>query len=197
MKLTELLTESDILNEKPMGFLKKTGLGLASKFSSRAAGKLATGKESNELKKDFDFYLGSTNQEPTTQSLMQFLNKEGLPTKKAQELISKIPGVGRKTNVALPKNVVDQIMTATVAGQNIPANAQQPAPVRQSSGAVGPSGTRNQRQAATPAVQTQAPASNAPNVKQLKSMVSSMSDRDKQELIDHLKKNDRYQKLRF
>ena len=73
MRLSEIIVESSTITERPMGILKKAGLGLASKISSKAAGKLASGNEANELRKDYDFYLGSSNQKATANSLIQFL----------------------------------------------------------------------------------------------------------------------------
>lgn len=200
MKLSEILTESQTLNEAPMGMLKRGALGLASKFSSKATGKLAAGNEANALRKDFDFWLGSTNQEPTAQTLLQFLNKEGLPTQNARNLISKIPGGSRNPNVIVPKNIIDQIMTSIAASELMPKQGQtqaatsgaQPAATNTPPG--GAKAVRNPQTA--PAAQSQA-APQAANFKQVKPTIDKLSDRDKQELIDYLKKNDRFQKLKF
>ena len=55
MKLREIISESNVLNEKPMGFLKKAALDIAGIVSSKAAEKYNLGNEANQLRKYFDF----------------------------------------------------------------------------------------------------------------------------------------------
>ena len=183
MKLTEILKESNEITEAPLGMLKRAGLGLASKFSSKAAGQLATGNEANEIRKDYDFYLGSTSQTATSKSLMRFLQKEKHPVNIAQSVISKIPGIQQNPQMPLPKNVIDQIFNSIAVAQtrkSMPSSSKQTA---QSTG---------QSQAA----QTSANQPKA-NVNQIKTMVSNLNRFDKQALIDYLKQNDRLKELKF
>jgi len=134
-----------------------------------------------------------------------------LPTNKARELIAKVPGGSRKPNIALPKPVVDQIMSSIAAGQNMPQQSQ-PSGTQQSAPAgsndpgqsAAQSSLRTQRTPAATANPAQTnpaatanPAATVTSFKQLKPMLAKLTDRDKQELIDHLKKNDPYQKLKF
>lgn len=80
MKITDLIVEQK-LDEKPMGALAGLGNKLASKFGSgKAMGKLDTGKIANDLKKQFDVYLGKTGQQADAQVIIDFLSSMGLPT---------------------------------------------------------------------------------------------------------------------
>jgi hypothetical protein len=170
MRLTEIISESTTITERPMGILKKAGLGLASKVSSKAAGKLASGNEANELKKDFDFYLGSSNQKATANSLMQFLNQEGYSTDAAQKAIANIPGADQNPETPLPKNVIDQVFTS-LGQSNV------------STGKVTPTQATN-----SPQTNLNMPAATkSPNINQVKSAVEKMDNYEKRELIKHLK----------
>jgi hypothetical protein len=180
MKISELLMENQDLDEAPMGIMKRAGLGLASKFSSKASGKLASGKESNELRKDFDFYLGSSNQKATAKSLMQFLNQEGHPTDTAQKSIAAVPGADQNPETPIPNNVINQIFTS-IAQSNV------------SSGKVTPT---------QPTSLTQQPAAgqtaipNYARSSQVKDAVNKMSDDEKRDLIKHLKATDKFGALK-
>jgi hypothetical protein len=181
MRLSEIIVESSTITERPMGILKKAGLGLASKISSKAAGKLASGNEANELRKDYDFYLGSSNQKATANSLIQFLKGEGHSTTAAQQEISKIPGADQDPNMPLPKNTIDQILSKLGSDR---ISKGQVAPV--SSGSAG-----DQAQSKTqPAV---APTS----LRDLKNSVSKLDPADKQEIINMLKKDSWRDKTTF
>lgn len=184
MKLTEILKESDNMVEAPLGMIKRAGLGLASKFSSKAAGRLATGNEANEIRKDYDFFLGSTNQKSTADTLMQFLQKEKYPVDFAQKAINQVPGIKQNPQIPLPKNVADQIFNNIAAGQT--SN-------------LGSKGTGQAAQPTTAPTATPAQAATPANIdiKQLKTTVSKMRRQDKQELIDYLKQNDRLKELKF
>lgn len=116
MKLSEILTESQNLNEAPMGMLKRGALGLASKFSSKASGKLAAGNEANALRKDFDFWLGSTNQKASVDTLRQFLNQEGHPTDSAEQILKSLE---QKSAQAAPTTAAPAAAgTATLTSAN-------------------------------------------------------------------------------
>lgn len=93
MKLNQL--ENFDVNEAPLGFLKKTGLGIASKFGSRTArGQLKTGAASNELYNDYLEFVGQYSNtfgstKPTTDSLLAYLEKKGLDKREFAQLIDK------------------------------------------------------------------------------------------------------------
>jgi hypothetical protein len=80
MKITDLIVEQQ-LDEKPMGALSGIGNKIASKFGSgKAMGKLDTGKIANDLRKQFDIYLGKTGEPAEPQAIIDFLSSMGLPT---------------------------------------------------------------------------------------------------------------------
>ena len=110
MKINDLIVEQK-LDEKPMGALAGIGNKIASKFGSgKAAGKLDTGKMANDLRKQFDVYLGKTGQQADAQVIIDFLSSMGLPTdavnsqsaagaklQPAKDMKSTL-GIGNKTN---------------------------------------------------------------------------------------------------
>ena len=80
MKITDLIVEKQI-TEKPMGALASIGNKIASKFGSdKAVGRLDTGKIANELRKQFDIYLGKTGEPLEPKTIIDFLSSMGLPT---------------------------------------------------------------------------------------------------------------------
>jgi hypothetical protein len=96
MKINDLIKEQQI-SEKPMGALANIGNKIASTFGSgTAAGKLETGKVANDLKKQFDVYLGKTGQQADPQTIIDFLSAMGLPTD-AVNTSSTGPAVDMKT----------------------------------------------------------------------------------------------------
>jgi hypothetical protein len=181
MKLSEILVESKTLSEKPMGILKRAGLGLASKVSSKAAGKLASGSEANELHKDYNFYLGSSNQKATANSLLQFLKQEGHPIDVAQKAIATVPGVDQNPETPLPKNITDQVFTSIAQG-------------KVSTGQVVPAvASTSTQQPATGSAATPGYA----KLNQVKDAVKKMSDDEKRDLIKHLKATDTFNALKL
>ena len=93
MKLNQL--ENFEIDEAPLGFLKKTGLGIASKFGGRTArGQLKTGSAANELYNDYLEFVGQyantfQSKKPTTDSLLAYLEKKGLDKREFAQLIDK------------------------------------------------------------------------------------------------------------
>lgn len=93
MKLNQL--ENFEIDEAPLGFLKKTGLGIASKFGGRTArGQLKTGAAANELYNDYLEFVGQyantfQSKKPTTDSLLAYLEKKGLDKREFAQLIDK------------------------------------------------------------------------------------------------------------
>jgi hypothetical protein len=124
MKIQDILTESQQLTEKPMGFLKKAGLGIASKFSSTAAGKLDSGERANHLKKEYKKWLGGSGEKESVDSLINFLNLAGYPTDSAARILK----VGSEVddNKQQPPAADAQQPPAADAQQPPAADAQQP-----------------------------------------------------------------------
>lgn len=86
MKINDLVTKQ--LTEAPMGALKNIGNRAAAAFGSgKAQGRLETGQLANQLKKEFDQYLGKTGQEATGEIVLQFLKSKGIPTAAAARSI--------------------------------------------------------------------------------------------------------------
>lgn len=177
MKLSEIIFESDPITERPLGIMKKAGLGIASKFSSNAAGKLAAGSEANELRKDYDFYLGSSNQQATADSLLKFLGQEGHSTDAAEKALANVPGVKQDPSTAVPKNIIDQVFTSIAQGQVSTGKVQPAAPAA----ATGkqPAGTA------------------ARSIPQVTADLDQMSDNEKRTIVKHLKTTDRYNQLQL
>jgi hypothetical protein len=87
MKVFDILKEEKSLNEAPMGALGSIGNKIASKFGSqKAVGRLETGNLANQLKKEFDAYLGKTGLEADQETILNFLKQKGYPTKKASAI---------------------------------------------------------------------------------------------------------------
>lgn len=157
MRLNEILVETERLDEKPMGFLKKMGnKALAKMGSDKAAGRLEAGEEANMMRKEFMKFLGTQDkgEGATPEMVLNWLAKNGYPTDGAKEAMKKITtgakvgqaagaaaagaakGVGKvagavgKGVAAVGKGVAD-IAKGAVAGAkdaNADPNAQNTAP---------------------------------------------------------------------
>ena len=93
MRLNEILVETDRLDEKPMGFLKKMGnKALAKMGSAKAAGRLEAGDEANMMKKEFMKFLGTQDkgEGATPEMVLNWLAKNGYPTEGAKEAMKKV-----------------------------------------------------------------------------------------------------------
>ena len=107
MRLNEILTEQQ-LDERPMGVLGKLGAKaqtlVPGRAGRRAVGKLEIGAVANEISDKFDFYLGKadTGEGATPELVLQFLKKNGYPTKSA-EAVMKEPTFAQKAGAALGK----------------------------------------------------------------------------------------------
>lgn len=90
MKITDILSQKQQVDEAPVGMLKRAGLGIASKLgSTKASGALDMAKYANGLRKQFDFYLGQTDQKPNSDALIAFLKTNGFPTAGAEAAIKQ------------------------------------------------------------------------------------------------------------
>lgn len=176
MKLSEIISESDNILERPMGIIKKAGLGIASKFSSKSAGKLASGSEANELRKDYDFYLGSSKQQATADSLLKFLGQEGHPTDAAQKTLATVPGVNQDPSTLIPKNIIDQVFSSIAQGQ-VSTGKVQPAATAAATSIKPSAGTKSR------------------SVQQVTADLDRMSDDEKRAIIKHLKTTDRFNQM--
>ena len=86
MKINDLVEKQ--LTEAPMGVLKNIGNRAAAAFGSgKAQGRLETGQAADQLKKEFDQYLGKTGQEATGEMVLQFLKSKKIPTSSAARAI--------------------------------------------------------------------------------------------------------------
>ena len=100
MRVFDIVAE-EITNEAPMGTLSKLGNTVASKFGSgKASGRLETGQIANQLRKEFDVYLGKTGQDATPDSAIAFLKTKGYPTAKAQAVSSAPTPAATNTPIA-------------------------------------------------------------------------------------------------
>lgn len=158
MKIDDLIVEkTQTLSEKPLGTLGKLGNKVASAFGSgKAQGRLETGNIANQLRKEFDVYVGKTGQEPTGEIVLGFLKSKGYPTAGAANAIG-INDINAPQPAATPAPAAAPAAAPTPADdQNTvaqPAAAPAPAPATDQTTAAQP--------AATPAPE---PAAQDPNV---------------------------------
>lgn len=113
MKIYDIITESQEINEAPMGMLSTIGNKLAQQLptlapnlASKATGRLETGKLANQLKTEFSKYLGQTGQEADTKAVISFLKANGYPTKAATAIgksAAPTTGVPRGPATTTPK----------------------------------------------------------------------------------------------
>ena len=90
MKINDILSQKQQIDEAPVGMLKRAGLGIASKLGSTSAkGALDTATMANGLRKQFDYYLGQTGQKPNSDAIIAFLSANGFPTDGAQAAIKQ------------------------------------------------------------------------------------------------------------
>lgn len=170
---------NEILNEAPLGAIKKAGLGVASKFSSKASGKLAMGKEANEIKKDFNFFVGSSNQSPTARVLMNFLKQENHPTDSANNILkSELP-----SDDALSNAVIDQVLSA------VAQDAFKSGKVKSTSS--------SQKSNQNDQISTGKNKSEISNFREIQPTIDKLQIKDRQALIDYLKRADRFNELKF
>lgn len=114
MRVNEILSESQELDEAPAGFIKqglrKIGAKAAAKVGMKGtaaslAGKVDTGKQANQLKVDLQGYLGGTGGDLNkldAEELRAFLKSKKMPT-------DAVPASG-----ILPKKQIDDILLKTL-----------------------------------------------------------------------------------
>ena len=90
MKINEFAIVDPKVDEAPQGFLKRAGLGIASKlpgsFGHRATGKLQTGKMANQIKQAFMTHLGASGREANAEELIKFLKLNKYPTQGVEKM---------------------------------------------------------------------------------------------------------------
>lgn len=124
MKINDLVIKQ--INEAPMGALKNIGNRAAAAFGSgKAQGRLETGQIANQLKKEFDQYLGKTGQEATGEMVLQFLKSKKIPTASAAKAIG-IPDLAPEQPAAAPAETPPEQPAAQ--DQSAEQPAAQPAP---------------------------------------------------------------------
>lgn len=85
MRIQDLLVEQR-LDEKPMGLLKTLGNKAASALGSdKATGRLESGELANQLRKEYDIWIGKTGDPVNIDSVKEFLKSQGLPTAAAEK----------------------------------------------------------------------------------------------------------------
>lgn len=95
MKISDILVESVKVQEAPMGVLSKLGnRAMSALGSGTAQGKLDSGQRANQLKKEFQRYLGQTGGTAEVDTVLAFLKSKGLPTKAAATAIKNTPSAG-------------------------------------------------------------------------------------------------------
>jgi len=122
MRINDLLTEQR-LDEKPMGLLKTIGNKAAAAFGSgQAQGRLESGELANQLRKEYDIWLGKTGDPVGAESIKEFLKSQGLPTAAAEKAMGAPPKPGMLDKAA---GAVKDIAKAGVQGAK-DATAEKP-----------------------------------------------------------------------
>lgn len=99
--------QANMLAEAPMGLGKRLATGVASKFSSQAAGKLDVGKIANQYKPEYSRWVGSTGSAPDAQSLIDFFQSKRLDTSKIQSIADSVaPGATRLNSQQIDKIIM-------------------------------------------------------------------------------------------
>jgi len=138
-----------------MGLGQRLATGVASKFSSQAAGKLDVGKIANQYKPEYSRYLGSTGGNPDAQSLIDFFTSKRLDTSKIQQIADSVaPNATRLTG-----QQIDTIIMQ-ITQENIRNGKITPAAAAQASGGTAQPATQStapvmaQRMMNDPAIQS-------------------------------------------
>lgn len=118
MKINDIINENEI-NEKPMGLLRRAGLGLASKLGSTGAkAKLDVGKDANAMKKDLATWMAGSGIAKGTlnpDDFKDFLSQKGLPNKDVDAMLDQSRAAsGRDENEPLSNPEVDEILQKVV-----------------------------------------------------------------------------------
>ena len=117
------MQEANTLTEAPMGLGQRLATGVASKFSSQAAGKLDAGKIANQYKPEYSRWLGTTGANPDAQSLIDFFQSKRLDTSKIQQIADSVaPNATRLTGQQLD-SIIMQITQENIRNGKITPGA--------------------------------------------------------------------------
>jgi hypothetical protein len=106
-----------------MGLLKTIGNKAAAAFGSgQAQGRLESGELANQLRKEYDIWLGKTGDPVGAESIKEFLKSQGLPTAAAEKAMGAPPKPGMLGKAA---GAVKDIAKAGVQGAK-DATAEKP-----------------------------------------------------------------------
>jgi hypothetical protein len=106
-----------------MGLLKTIGNKAAAAFGSgQAQGRLESGELANQLRKEYDIWLGKTGDPVGAESIKEFLKSQGLPTAAAEKAMGAPPKPGMLDKAA---GAVKDIAKAGVQGAK-DATAEKP-----------------------------------------------------------------------
>lgn len=135
MKITDILSQRQQVDEAPVGMLKRAGLGIAAKLgSSTAKGAQSTATMANGLRKQFDFYLGQSGQKPNSDAIIAFLGANGFPTAGAEAAIKQasmaagnMPAKDMAQTLGIGKNAKDPMAVPNPKEPEIAAEPEDPA----------------------------------------------------------------------
>jgi hypothetical protein len=137
MKITDIVSQKQQVDEAPVGMLKRAGLGIASKLGSQTAkGALNTATMANGLRKQFDYYLGQSGQKPNSDAIIAFLGANGFPTAGAEAAIKQaamaagtMPAKDMRDTLGIGKNAGEPMATPNPSGRVEPTldDPEQPA----------------------------------------------------------------------
>ena len=118
MKIHQIISETE-LNEKPMGMLKRAGLGIASKLGSTGArAQLDVGKDANTMKKDLATWMAGSGIAKGTLSpddFKNFLGQKGLSADSVDaDLGQSRAASGRDENEPMSNPEVDELLKKAV-----------------------------------------------------------------------------------
>ena len=118
MKIHQIISETE-LNEKPMGMLKRAGLGIASKLGSTGAkAQLDVGNDANAMKKDLASWMAGSGIAKGTLSpddFKNFLGQKGLSADSVDaDLGQSRAASGRDENEPMSNPEVDELLKKAV-----------------------------------------------------------------------------------
>jgi hypothetical protein len=164
MQINELINESGNVNEaQPMGFLSKLGnkvaagtgnlinktTGITPNFGAQAQGRLNVGGIANQAMAGYQKFLGQTGEQPTEDSLLAYLKKQGYPIDNAKQVIATATAVDEPApDDVVPPTPQDTVEPDTAPAEEKPSvwsNARNPGVTGTSPAAVAPTATESIR----------------------------------------------------
>lgn len=122
MKVTQIISEDESLDEAPMGGLKKLGNKIASKvpgMRGAANARLDVGNDANQMKSDLKNWMsgsGIGRGKLSLEDFKNFLTQKGLPTNKVDDLFAQMRqnSDGTSRVGAMKNSEVDKIIQKAV-----------------------------------------------------------------------------------